>query len=65
MEEFVELLPILIPFIIINLGIIIYCVFDIHKADREVVGLSKFWWTIIVILVSFGWVIYLLAGRKQ
>lgn len=65
MEELVELLPILIPFMVINLGIIIYTVFDIHKADREVVGLSKFWWTVIVIFVSFGWVIYLLAGRKQ
>lgn len=65
MEELVELLPILLPFMIINLGIIIYAVIDIHKAEREVVGISKFWWTIIVIFVSFGWVIYLLAGRKQ
>jgi hypothetical protein len=65
MEELIELLPILIPFAVINLGIIIYTIIDIHKTDRDVVGISKFWWTIIVIFVSFGWVIYLLAGRKQ
>ncbi|MFW6273006.1 MAG: PLDc N-terminal domain-containing protein [bacterium] len=65
MEELIEILPILLPFMVINLGIIIYSIIDIHKDDRDVVGISKFWWTVIVIFVSFGWVIYLLAGRKQ
>ena len=65
MEAFLEILPYVLPFIILNVAVQIYSVIDIYKAEREVILLNKKWWTVVVIIVSFGWVLYLLAGRKQ
>ncbi len=65
MEAFLEILPYIIPFILINVAIQVYVIIDIHKADRKVILMNKTWWTVFVILLSVGWVIYLLAGREQ
>jgi len=64
-EEIIEILPILLPLLAIELGMRIYAVVDIHKKTRETLLVSKTVWTVIVLLISFGWVVYLLAGRKD
>lgn len=64
-EEIIEILPILLPLLAIELGMRIYAVIDIHKKSRETLLVSKTAWTVIVLLISFGWVVYLLAGRKD
>ena len=64
-EEIIEILPILIPLVLIELGMRIYAVIDIHKKNRETLLIGKTAWTVIVILINFGWVVYLLAGRKD
>ena len=64
MDILIELLPILIPFFIIELSVRVYCIIDIYKKDRQVLLLTKNVWTILIALVTFAWVVYLLAGRK-
>ncbi len=64
-EELISILPFLIPLVLIELGFRVYSIIDIYKAHRETLFISKTAWTIIVALISFGWVIYLLVGRKD
>lgn len=63
METLSNILPILLPFTLMNIGFIIYAVIDIANPNREVIALNKTWWIIMVICIPFAWVIYLLAGR--
>ena len=65
MDVLIELLPILIPFIVIETGLKIYCIHNIFTTERRLVGLGKLGWTLIVALVSFGWVVYLVVGREE
>jgi len=64
-DEIMEILPILIPLVLIEIAIRIYAIIDIFKEERETLLLSKKVWAIIVALINFGWVVYLVAGRKD
>lgn len=56
----------LLPLALIDLGVVIYCIVDLFKPDRRVRGGNKIVWLLIILLVStFGWVAYLLAGRED
>ena len=60
------LLVALIPLAVIDLGMVIYCVVDLYRPDRRVRGGNKLVWLLVILLVStFGWVIYLLVGREE
>ena len=55
-----------IPLAIIDLAMVIYCIVDLFKSDRKVRGNNKLVWLLVILLVStFGWLIYLLAGREE
>jgi hypothetical protein len=55
-----------IPLAIIDLAMVIYCIVDLFKPDRKVRGNNKLVWLLVILLVStFGWLIYLLAGREE
>ena len=60
-----ELLPLLIPLIILELGLRIYAIIDLMKEDRRVRGDNKIIWVLVIGLVNFGWLIYFLVGRKD
>ena len=64
MESLIDLLPILIPFLVIELGVRIYCIIDVNKPEREVLLVNKTVWTVLIALVTFAWVVYLLGGKK-
>lgn len=65
-ETIIDVLPLLIPLILLDVGIRIYAIIDILKEDREVtINNNKIIWLVIVALVNLGGVIYLLLGRKQ
>lgn len=64
-EKLIELLPILIPIIIIDFGFKIYALIDILNKDRIVRWDNKIIWIIVSIIVNFGWVIYFLFGRDE
>jgi hypothetical protein len=60
-----RLLIALIPLALIDVGMKIYCIVDLYKPDRRVRG-NKIIWLLVILLVStFGWLIYLLAAREE
>jgi hypothetical protein len=60
------LLLALLPLVLIDVGMVVYCIVDLYKPDRRVRGNSKVLWLLIILLVStLGWVVYLLAGREE
>ncbi len=66
LESLQELLPLLIPILIIELGFRIFAIIDIVKEDRRVkIQNNKIIWVLIVALVTFGWAIYFLFGRDD
>jgi hypothetical protein len=61
-----KLLLAVIPLVLIDLGMVIYCVVDLYRPDRRVRGGNKLVWLLVILLVStFGWVVYLLVGREE
>jgi len=64
-EDFSTLIMLLLPFVLVDTGFKIYAVIDIHKSERRVLLISKMAWTLLVLLVSFAWVVYLLGGRSD
>ena len=60
------LLLALIPLVLLDLGMVIFCIVDLYKPDRRVRGGNKLVWLLVILLVStLGWIIYLLAGREE
>lgn len=60
------LLLALLPVVLIELGIVIYCIVDLFKPERRVRGGNKIVWLLIILLIStLGWVAYLLIGRED
>ena len=61
-----ELLLLLSPIILLNLVLIVYALRDLFKPERRVKGDNKLVWALVIVLIStFGPLIYLLAGRKE
>lgn len=60
------LLLALLPLVLIDLGVVIYCIVDLYQPDRRVRGGNKVVWLLIILLIStLGWVAYLLIGRED
>lgn len=65
-EQIQELLPLLLPIVLIDIGFRIFAIVDILKEERQVKGNNKIIWILVVGLVSyFGWIIYFLIGRDD
>jgi hypothetical protein len=61
-----RLLLALAPLVLIDLGMVVFCIVDLYKPDRHVRGGNKLVWLLAILLVStVGWVAYLLAGREE
>ena len=61
-----NLLLILLPLVVIELGLVVFSLVDLFKAERRVIGDNKLVWALIIVLVgTIGPIVYLLAGRKQ
>jgi hypothetical protein len=61
-----ELLVLLLPIALIQLGLLVYALVDLLRPERRVVGGSKLAWALVIVLVNFiGPLVYLLAGRKE
>lgn len=68
MEELniiMDLLPLIIPVILIDLIFKVYALVDILKEDRVVKGGNKIIWIIVCMVINFGWVIYLIFGKDE
>ena len=64
-ETIQNLLPLLIPIVLIDLVFKIYAIIDIAKADRKVKGGNKIVWLLVAALINYGWVIYFIFGKDE
>ncbi|MEI6046578.1 MAG: PLD nuclease N-terminal domain-containing protein [Chloroflexota bacterium] len=61
-----EILPFLVPLILIELGLVIFALVDLFKAERRVKGGNKLIWALVILFVStIGPLVYLIAGREE
>jgi hypothetical protein len=60
------LLLALLPLVLIDVGMVVYCIVDLYRPERRVRGGNKVAWLLIILLINtIGWVAYLLAGRED
>jgi len=60
----VKILPLLIPILLLQLGLMIYCLVDLAKRERTK-GPKALWAVLVVIGQLWGPVLYLLIGRQE
>ena len=65
MNDLQEMLPFLIPLLVIELGLMVFALIDLYR--RQVVkGGQKWPWVLVIVLLGIiGPVFYLLVGREQ
>jgi uncharacterized membrane protein len=60
------LLAVLAPVLLIQLGLLIWALYDLTRPGRRVKGGSKVVWALIVIFVNIiGPILYFLVGREE
>ena len=63
-ETLGQILPLLIPLILIQLALMVYCLVDLWRRERT--NGPKWLWAVIIILGELiGPIVYLIAGRKE
>ena len=61
-----QILALLAPVILIQLGLMIAALYDLEKPERVVRGGSKLVWALVIVFVNVvGPIIYLVAGREE
>ncbi len=62
--DIMQFLPLIIPLILVQLGLMVYCLLDLSRRERT--KGPKWVWALVIILGELiGPVIYLLAGRED
>ena len=65
-DQFVAMLPILIPLILAELALVIFCLVDLLRPERRVRGGNKFLWAVIILFIgTLGPLAYLFWGRED
>ena len=65
MDVIREYLPILIPIIILEIGLMIYSLSHVFKHDRYKFGSRTMWILIVVFIQIIGPILYLTIGREE
>jgi hypothetical protein len=61
-----QILALLAPVILIQLGLMIAALYDLEKPERVVRGGSKLVWAILIVFLNIlGPILYFLAGREE
>ena len=61
-----QILLLLSPLIVIQLGLMIVALIDLEKDERRVRGGNKLVWALIIIFVNvIGPILYFVAGREE
>ena len=64
LDKIKELIPLLIPIIILQVGLMVAALIDVIK--REKTKGPKWVWIVVIVLVNlFGPIIYFIAGRDE
>ncbi|OQA21664.1 MAG: Negative regulatory protein YxlE [Chloroflexi bacterium ADurb.Bin360] len=65
-DELLKYLPLLVPVVLIEIGLLIFALLDLIKRPQEELRGSKTMWLFIVVLVNIiGPIIYFTLGRKD
>jgi Phospholipase_D-nuclease N-terminal len=66
LDQIAPMLPFLIPLVLVSLGLEVFALIDLFHSDRRVKGGNKLIWALVILLVStFGPLIYLFLGRED
>lgn len=61
-----QILALLAPIIVIQLGLMIAALVDLDRSERRVRGGSKLVWALVIVFVNvIGPIIYFVAGREE
>ncbi len=61
-----QILALLLPIVVIQLGLMIAALFDLEKSERRVRGGSKLVWVLVIVFVNvIGPIVYFVAGREE
>lgn len=61
-----QILLLLLPVILIELGLIVFALRDLLRPERRVRGDSKLMWGLVIVFVGlFGPILYLAVGRQE
>jgi hypothetical protein len=61
-----QILALLAPVILIQLGLMIAALYDLEKPERVVRGCSKLVWAILIVFLNIlGPILYFVAGREE
>ena len=61
-----QIVALLAPIVIIQIGLMIAALYDLEKEDRRVRGGSKLVWALVIVFVNVvGPLVYLIAGREE
>ncbi len=61
-----QIIALLLPIIVIQVGLMIAALFDLEKSERRVRGGSKLIWVLIIVFVNvIGPIVYFVAGREE
>ena len=61
-----QILALLLPIVLIQLGLIIAALFDPEKEERRVRGGSKLIWALVIVFLNIvGPILYFIAGREE
>lgn len=61
-----QLLPFLIPLVVLQLALMVFGLYDLTRPDRRVKGDSKLLWGIVIVVVNlFGPLVYFMFGREE
>ena len=64
LQELLDLLPLLIPIILIQIALVVIALWDLWK--REATRGPKWVWLLVILLVNFiGPIIYFVVGRED
>ena len=60
------LLLLIIPILVIQLGLLIWGLYDLTRSERKVKGDSKVLWALVIIFINIiGPIVYFLFGREE
>ncbi len=68
MEELMNILPILAPILLLEMGMRIYAIIDILKLEEKGMktkGNNPLLWIILVAVINFCWVLYFIIGKEE
>ena len=61
-----QILALLAPIIVIQLGLMLAALLDLEKDERRVRGGNKLVWVLVIVFVNvIGPIVYFLAGREE